>query len=195
MVIALIALFVALGGTGYAATELGHGHAGATAAKKKKKPVVSLRGPRGPKGATGATGALGAPGATGAPGPSDAFSGFNNGPVAINSSTLESIGTLNVPAGSYVIVAKTWATDNSGSATLIKCQLTAGGDTDTTRAQLETGAGSAEVQALAFNVVHTFSAPGSVNLACASFVNKVSFSDIKITAIKVGNLTNGALGA
>jgi len=77
MAVALLALFVALGGSGYAATSLHSGHHHAVAGKhkkKKKKPVVvkvkcatTVRcvgkpGPAGPPGAPGAPGAAGAPG-------------------------------------------------------------------------------------------------------------------------------------
>jgi hypothetical protein len=74
MIIACIALFAALGGTGYAAGNLAHQ---ATASSVKAKPK---RGPRGkagpagpqgvpgPKGATGDKGAQGPKGDTGAPG-------------------------------------------------------------------------------------------------------------------------------
>ena len=69
MGVALLALFVALGGTGYAATTILH-RSSASAAKKAKV----LRGPRGPRGPrglagkTGPVGPMGAAGANGAPG-------------------------------------------------------------------------------------------------------------------------------
>ena len=147
-----------------------------------KRQAAKLRGHKGNKGNTGATGATG---------PSDAFSGFKNGPVTISGPT--SLGKLNVPAGNYAIVAKTWATNNSGVVTLIQCVLSAGGDSDTTRAHLEASGTGADAQALSFNAVHTFSAAGTVDLTCTPFVSSVSFADIKITAIRVGNLVNGAL--
>jgi hypothetical protein len=69
MVVALTALVFAMGGSGYAATQLaGHGHT-ATAAKKKKV----LRGPAGPQGSPGAAGAPGAPGGPGPTGPTVFF--------------------------------------------------------------------------------------------------------------------------
>jgi hypothetical protein len=66
MVIACIALFVALGGTGYAATHFAS--EGATASKKGK----AKRGPRGPRGHRGPIGPTGPAGPVGAPG-KDAF--------------------------------------------------------------------------------------------------------------------------
>jgi hypothetical protein len=76
LVIALVALFVALGGTGYAASQVGDDHA--TAATKKAKAKQGKRGPRGfrgpqgPRGLQGLTGAQGPQGAQGATGPQGA---------------------------------------------------------------------------------------------------------------------------
>lgn len=85
MVVAITALFVALGGTGYAASALTSRYGAAQTAKKKKSKhsdraqdlaliqsvASTLRGPKGnlgPAGPAGPTGAAGAPGAPGAPG-------------------------------------------------------------------------------------------------------------------------------
>lgn len=69
MVIALIALFVALGGTGYAASGALNdgGSAQATAAARRGR--RSHRGPRGFRGGTGATGPAGPQGPAGQQGP------------------------------------------------------------------------------------------------------------------------------
>jgi Collagen triple helix repeat (20 copies) len=71
MAVALTALFLALGGTGYATTS----HGGPQGHVAKKKPKVKLipgpRGPAGPAGSAGpagATGAVGAVGSAGSPG-------------------------------------------------------------------------------------------------------------------------------
>jgi hypothetical protein len=82
LVIALIALFVAMGGTGYAASQSGDGSNSATAAakkKKKKKKKAVTRGPRGLRGLqgipgiAGPAGPAGATGATGPQGPAGPF--------------------------------------------------------------------------------------------------------------------------
>jgi hypothetical protein len=83
MVVALIALFVAMGGSGYAATQL-PGKASDSAAKRKKKPrkhadraqdialirqqAAKLRGPRGFRGLPGANGTNGTNGTNGVKG-------------------------------------------------------------------------------------------------------------------------------
>lgn len=91
MAVALVALFVALGGTGYAAGGGFSGGDGAPRADAAARRARSLRGPRGLRGARGATGARGpqgpagpagpqgapgAPGATGAQGPAGTAKAF-----------------------------------------------------------------------------------------------------------------------
>lgn len=76
-VISLIALFVALGGTTYAATSLPKNSVGTkqlkkgavTKAKINKKALASLKGQQGPQGPQGNPGAKGAQGVQGPPGP------------------------------------------------------------------------------------------------------------------------------
>lgn len=80
LIVACLALFVALGGTGYAAMRLPRNSVGAhqlrkgavTAPKLGRSAIKMLQhklGKRGPRGAQGAQGAPGSPGATGAVGP------------------------------------------------------------------------------------------------------------------------------
>lgn len=66
MIVACIALFAAMGGTGYAAGQFAH-RATASTAKTKRGPR-GKRGPAGPQGPQGPTGARGATGAAGARG-------------------------------------------------------------------------------------------------------------------------------
>lgn len=76
IVISLLALFVALGGTGYAAVSLPRNSVGTAQLKKgavtktkiSKKTIAALKGNRGPAGPAGTTGATGPPGAAGANG-------------------------------------------------------------------------------------------------------------------------------
>jgi hypothetical protein len=63
LIIACLALFVAMGGTGYAATQLPSGQGLATASKSAAK-----RGPRGPRGPQGPEGLQGLQGPQGIPG-------------------------------------------------------------------------------------------------------------------------------
>ncbi|MGD0166442.1 MAG: hypothetical protein ABSC51_04015 [Gaiellaceae bacterium] len=181
-VIAMIALTVALGGTSYAAVVLPADSVGAK--QLKNNTVTSLKVKNGSLlKADFKAGQI--------PSASAAFSGYENGPVSLPSS-LATIATLNVPGASkYVIFAKAWLYDNVDMPVYTDCQLSAGNDTDETRTLLTGNGGTAVSGAsVAFNVVHGFAAAGVAELKCDAFGVDVSANQIKITAIKVGNLTN-----
>jgi hypothetical protein len=122
-VIACLALFVALGGASYAATQLPKNSVGAPQIKKDAVTGVKVKdgslraadfgtgqipagregrpGPQGPQGEAGPPGERGVrgfDGDVGPRGPSDAYFAFDNGP-----SVDEKEVTLAVPAGSYVV--------------------------------------------------------------------------------------------
>jgi hypothetical protein len=105
MVVACIALFAAMGGTGYAATQLVEGQSQATASKVKKgkRGPRGKRGPVGPQGPTGPTGPTGATGQVGAQGP-PGLAGLVrvSSESAFNSLTPKS-ATATCPAGKNVV--------------------------------------------------------------------------------------------
>jgi len=130
--IATLALFVALGGASYAATQLPRNSVGTTQLKKEavtpaklsRASKSALTGPAGPTGATGPSGPAGAPGAPGErglqgergepgakgemgdrgpEGPSDGYVAVNMGGGVLEP-TIEA-GELHVPAGSYLLSA------------------------------------------------------------------------------------------
>jgi hypothetical protein len=203
-VLAVTALAVALGGTGYAAVVLPPNSVGTPQLKRNAvisskvrnhsllkvdfKPGQLPAGPQGP------TGPVGPAGPTGPTGPSDAFSGFKNGPVSLPT-PLATIASLPIPsAGKYVVVAKAWLFNLQNTDVFVNCRLVAGSDFDESRTSLEGNSGIVVNGAtVAFNVVHEFAAAGTVDLQCDDFGVNVQANFIKITAIRVGNLTNTAL--
>lgn len=200
MVVACLALAVALGGTGIAATvALAPNSVGTAQLKNNAVTTAKVAngtllkadfkagqvpaGARGPAGAPGAAGPAGAAGTAGPAGPSDAYSRFLNGPIAVPAAST-TLANLSIPqAGKYAIWAKAYFTSSgSGIAT---CQLVAGGDSD----QGVVYAATAAPEDMSTNVVHEFAAAGSVDFKCAT-PGALQANFIKITAIKVGNLTN-----
>ena len=219
-VLASIAVFVALSGGAYAAVGnplvAGNGtihgcvkngalyvvKAGMRCPKHTRSLPFGQKGPQGTRGHQGSQGPQGLQGQQGiqgnpgTPGPSAAFFGSHDPGIVVDSAALTSIGSLNVPAGNYVIVATAGARDNSVSNTEIQCELIAAADIDQTRAVLGSVGTPGSAQALSFNLVHTFNSAGSIDLQCTSGgVNDVAFGNIRITAIQVGSLTTGALGS
>ena len=68
----------------------------------------------------------------------------------------------------------------------VLCGLVAGSDTDISGSIASpTGA-----LMIANNVVHEFAAAGSVDFKCLATVGGIVATQVKITAIRVGNLTN-----
>jgi len=109
----------------------------------------------------------------------NAFIRFLNGPIAIPI-TSTNLTTLSVPeAGNYVLSAKAYVTgavDNTAT-----CRLTAGGDFDESEAK--------PGNTLSLLVGHNFTASGTADFACSGGLG-ITANSIKISAIKVANLTN-----
>jgi stage V sporulation protein SpoVS len=93
-----------------------------------------------------------------------------------------------------VIFAKLWMFDNVNTSVLTDCTLVAGSDSDESRTMLEGNSGVVVAGAtVALQVTHVFAAAGGVALNCNGFGVNISINNIKITAIKVANLTNTGL--
>jgi Collagen triple helix repeat (20 copies) len=134
MVVALVALFLALGGSGYAATQIGHS---AGKSKKSKAPSQQtlikaavakyfashhnqLVGPAGP---TGVAGPAGANGPAGAPGPEGA-AGLQGpkgetGPAGLASKSASVVGPLTTGSSSRVNLGGPSVTVNVGPSGLV----------------------------------------------------------------------------
>jgi hypothetical protein len=218
-VTATLALVVALGGTGYAATKLPRNSVGSSQIKKAGVAGSDIRSnavtspkvkngsllskdfkagqiPAGPKGAPGAPGTPGTKGDAGAIGPSDAFAASRDtGPVVATPGVSTAIATLaNLPAGSYAVVAKIEL--HASANTDVLCTLTAGTNTDVSESFVgPSGAsGAAFVDVLSFALVHTFAAAGQVQLTCThDLASTVTYSNTKIVATRVGSASGTAV--
>ncbi len=192
LVVASAALFVALGGTSIAAVNaaLPRNSVGTiqlkqnavTGAKVRNGSLLRADFRRGqiPAGPRGGPGPAGPHGETG---PSHPYAPEGNGPITIPAAPT-TLANLSIPqAGSYVISAKTYVT--STAAGVATCRLEAGADVD----QSQTYAGGATPFTLALLVVHTFDAPGSVDLKCSA-TGTLQGNFVKIAAIRVGSLAN-----
>ena len=203
-----LALFMALGGTGYAATG-GFSSGGALHAcangegvirlvkpgKKCKKGQTAVAwnqtGPKGAAGAKGATGAAGAPGTNGLEGPRGPSAGFeayndsagNFGPAAVPGKVM---GKLAVPAGNYMVTAKLIVGSDEGEA---QCRLENNetADADYSDAALEPGRFTISLESTA-----SFSTPGEWMVKCMAISgdSSISAQQLKIQAIQVASRSN-----
>lgn len=199
-VTATMALVVALGGSAYAAntirsSDIKNGEVkrvdlannAVTSGKVKNGTLLSKdfksgQLPAGPRGATGA------PGPKGDAGPSDAFQAFRNGisPPPLPDAATTTLVTLPLPAGKYVVLGKL---DFDGGGT-VTCRLRAGGDSDR-MLSTATGVGGFHCN---MQLVHEFAAAGSAILEIDTPAGSgVRAGDAKVTAIRVGSLSNIAV--
>jgi hypothetical protein len=209
-VTATMALVVALGGSAYAANTIrssdikngevkrvdlandavssGKVRNGTLLSKDFKSGQIPA-GRRGATGATGANGAKGDKGDKGDMGPSDAFQAFRNfiSPPPLPDAATTTLVTLALPAGRYVVLGKL---DFDGSGT-VTCRLRAGGDSDR---MLSTATGIGGFHGN-MQLVHEFAAAGSAILEIDTPPGAgVRAGDAKVTAIRVGSLSNIAVG-
>lgn len=127
----------------------------------------------------------------------DVIAGFWDGPEAMPRTGANAepppIAQLPLPAGKYAISATLDVTALEDT-TAVTCKLVAGGDFDQTFVTLEAPDSLPDQKRLALNVVHEFIAPGVARIDCGELFGLADeWSFLKITAIRVANLTNGPL--
>jgi hypothetical protein len=200
-VTATMALIVALGGSAYAANtvrsrDIKNGEVkrvdlannAVTSGKVRNGTLLSKDFRRGqiPAGATGRTGPKGD---KGDPGPSDVFQAFRNAisPPVLPDNATTTLVTLPLAAGKYVIFGKL---DFDGGGTMT-CRLRAGGDSD----RMLATAGGVGGWNCNMQLVHEFAAAGSAILEIDTPPGAgARAGDAKVTAIRVGALSNVAVG-
>jgi len=207
MVVACIALLVALGGVGVAATRLPANSVGtlqlrANAVNSAKVKNGSLRavdfapgqlttggaGASGAQGPPGPKGDRGPKGDPGPPGPSNAYFDTNNGPVTLNFGPLQRVATVRAPdPGKYVLWAKAnfHADASHTNSTSSACVL---GTSDSNQFDSAwTLVAPNAVGSVALMSAQSFDVATSVNLYC-NVSGLSTVTDIKVAAIKVGAL-------
>lgn len=156
-----------------------------TPAKLSRKTTALLK--HGRRGATGARGASGATGATGAPGPAGPSDVYAAGTAFQSLPTTETtLGTMTVPAGSYLLQAK--VTLEASTASHSDCTLGGlfGSSIIWDQGQVMHNAPSDDVISLLGAA--TFTAPQVVELDCRATTGTVLADDARVTAITTGAL-------
>jgi hypothetical protein len=112
---------------------------------------------------------------------------FKDGATVVDAGTTGTVVSLNVPAGSYLFIAK-GVLAKAGN-TLIACTTTAGTDTDTSQAHID----AAQNNTLVNTVVHTFGSAGTATFACNNPAgNPLIVTNAKLTAVPFAGLENVA---
>jgi hypothetical protein len=210
-VISLIALFVALGGTGYAAlsvtgknvknnslTGTDIKNSSLTGSDVKNRSLKSIdfalgqlpkgdtgsQGPQGPKGDAGAKGDIGPRG------PSEGYVARQPAFNAITS-TFTDVLTLALPAGSYVINASGQTNNNGGAQTTSECRLDLGGTVIGTAGDVMiNGAdGGLDRDEFAISGAGTLASAGTLKMQCRIASNSGTATAQAMTAVHVATLT------
>jgi hypothetical protein len=149
----------------------------------------------GPPGASGALGKEGAAGKEGQRGPSNGYQAFKDAVGALNpSEEEEQIGSLPVPAGSYLATAKLWVLNSGAERAPAFCKLVndENGDGDTSGVTVEPkGATGFFGRAMVtLEAASTLPSAGHWVVRCDAIGKGVTASNLKIHAIQVANLVD-----
>jgi hypothetical protein len=189
LVISLVALFVALGGTSMAAANYINGkhikpHSIPTD-RLTKGAINTLHGAQGPRGPQGTQGLQGPRGDTGDIGPSNAYSGYFAPAYGVGGA-YKKIVSQTLGAGSYVVAAKTSITMPTAQGTTCKLEDSIHGDLD----QSTVGASGATNLGETVSLLAPLTTTGSlVSISCASNDPAAAVAFTHIVAIKLGSVT------
>ena len=199
MCVALLSLFVALGGTTWAAVSLPASSVGtpqlkANAVTGGKVKNHSLTGPdillsslgTVPSAARAVTAdtATHATSADTATTAGTAYSTHFESALSLPG-TPTTVASLSLPAGSYALSAKAQV-DTLSASDIVECDLVAGTNTDRSFVQ---GGATHQSQILTNNLVSQFAAAGQVQLSCEAITGG-TLSQVRLTAIQVANVVN-----
>jgi len=138
-------------------------------------------GPQGPKGDAGTQGPRGETG------PSNGYiHAWANHAVSIDSAQGAVVATLSLPAGQYLVFAKTGAATNFGGAINVQCTLAAGSAYDYSDFQLRPSGTEGDTATL--NIGVTLASPAQAQLWCRGMGDSTWTKDSVMSAIKVGQL-------
>jgi hypothetical protein len=184
-IIAVLALFVALGGTAYATK-----HYLITSTKQIKPSVLKkLKGKPGKNGTNGTNGTNGSNGAAGA------ANGYTDQhPAAGTYIPLEEqptvVSVLNLPAGKYVVQADVHLEGFKIPGASVTCKLAGTTTPDEGVSELGVGANEVKHADLALSGALTLSGPGSVLVECTPSTLGKADAGATMTAVQVTNLTS-----
>jgi hypothetical protein len=202
LIVAMLALFVAMGGTAIAAgnaliTGKQIANSSITGTDVKNKSLTAkdfkgsvrgargARGPAGPQGAQGAQGPQGGQGPQGAQGPTGPSDGFYTATAtgqAISTVGVTTVESLTLPPGNYLLWARANLQTNGNN---VRCHVAPSG----------TGADAIDHTAAGYEGTLSFSdavslpSGGTVTFSCTAFVATSTAYQRVLEAVRVGTLT------
>jgi len=204
MIVGIVALVVAMGGTATAALRIGSRQIvnnSVTTADVKNRSLLArdfrrgqlprgAQGPQGAQGPAGAQGPRGLQGQTGPTGPSDGFATAPENSAVVNlSGTPTAVKTLNLPAGKYLVFSSVLLNNNDAETEDFTCSLTTDGDSEGN--STATVDAEAESDRQTENLLGAADLPsgGTATLSCTSSAASANAVGARLTAVRVGNLT------
>jgi hypothetical protein len=189
LVISVLALFVALGGTSLAAAGFINGEHikphSIPADRLTKGAIKALRGTQGPRGPQGTHGLRGSKGDTGDIGPSNAYSGYFAPAFGVGAE-YKMVVSQTLGAGSYVVAAKGSITMPSAQGTTCKLEDSIHGELD----ESTVGASGATNLGETVSLLAPLTTTGSlVSVSCASNDPAATVAHTHIVAIKLGSVS------
>lgn len=209
MIVALVALVLALGGTGYAAVVLPKNSVGAPQLKKSSVTAKKIRGgaitsakikdrsllARDFKSGQLLAGPQGAPGPQGVPGPSNAYYAVQTGNATLAADGAQAaVATVSLPAGSYTFSSQSYVfrSSSSGDSDQVICYLLSGG---TVLGGYPSQISPEPTADLAFFAAATLPAAATVQLTCRQILQPPDTADTlviigsRVLATRVNELT------
>jgi hypothetical protein len=120
----------------------------------------------------------------------DGYSVYHDADIDIPTNVTTLLTLPDLPAGSYLFIAKAWFYNGGASSQYAEYYLVAGADSDYTVA---TVANAGDGIPATWTVVHTFTNPvNAAELQCRDYGNDVILVNTKITGIRLDSLTNQA---
>ena len=144
-------------------------------------PGTGPQGEKGDKGDTGDTGPIG---------PSTGYGASTTGNLAWTGA-FQTVQSLTLPAGSYVLNGQVFANNNAASNAIVDCDLRLDGtpiDDGDDLVRMGNNDAPAERLHLVQSGAATFAAETTVTIACDTDVTPGSWSNRVLTAVKVGAL-------
>jgi hypothetical protein len=108
-------------------------------------------------------------------------------PISDPPNAYTTVLSLNVPAGSYLIIGKGWIRNDGPGEARSRCRTVAENNRDL---QLLGVAGRNDATPWTNTVVHKFSTPGTITLECQSATQPLTVFDRKIQALQVREVSS-----